>query len=1175
MAESAIPEDILATVQGFKYGFTEFQKRLKKKQNRIREHGLHGYQYEYRLPSENAMIASISQIGQIDVQAFRKFENPPLIIPEISISASNGKDHPFNNGNDRNENNANYGQDSSNNNNDPSTGTQLGTNGLPIGMTALPCASPRDTTRPIDVDQDNYGASSKNINYNDNCSSNYNNYSIGNSSRHNSSTFGNNEPHFFGNHEVIDVDTAIMNFPEEVFRNEGGYGGGNNNGSASYRGGESSNSAYNVNDNNSSSNYHNHDDGGYINSSRGPEKSLDSMFGSYVNQPLTELQNKRNDHLTRYDDYSASATKRNNRIEVNDENIKDPQLEMKRVFGHTEFREGQRDCIEAALNGRDVFCLMPTGGGKSMVYQLPAWCCPGLAVVFSPLVSLIQDQVDAMNAVGVRAAYFCASQGAQEVRDIMSELFHYPTNEQHSIHVGSKVKHVKLLYLTPERYSKSQQLKSLLNSLLSKGLLSRFIIDEAHCMSQWGHDFRPDYLSLQSLKTEFPSVPIMALTATANKTVMADSIRTMKMRNPFKFTMSFNRPNLRYTVTKKGTPKAVITAIASFISDRKDQTGIIYCLSTKDCENVSNALKEEIPSMKNKITFYHAKLTPDSERERRQREWSMGKCKVIVATIAFGMGINKPDVRYVIHHSLPKSLDGFSQESGRAGRDGHISESMIYYSFKDAQKLRSMIYKSSDERGRSSANTENTKRSLDHLSKCIHFCDNEVDCRRKLLLNYFGEDFDTSLCQGTCDNCRSGNHYIEEDVTEDALKIINFMQGVQDNLTLNKLTQIFTGSKAKDVAKYSGYGSTLSTHKKNIERLLQLMIMEDVLEQRPVETAAGFSADYVYIGVQAAHLNAIDLFTHKPKKLVMNVKSDHGKPKDSGTSHAKSSGTSSSNVVIDIDNEDFTSMTTSTSRSAVVRSKSQKKSKARREVEYLDEDEDDEEFPMEMSTNGKRVRALPESLPVARTYSNSNYDRYNANSSYGGSNNNNNNNNTLDLVSTGINNADGWIEQFGHRSGSGVNSKQTRPVPKNNGGALDVRSSRPIGDVEAQWRTEYEQREEEYQKVPMHPGIYELRKWLSKFRLKRWGATYYHYLTNDMLTDLCNRIPQNAKEFLLVRDSSEAKLLEWGDEVLATLHRYFELNNLLHLFPKFKRPDTSVFNNEIWKDPTDGEEDDD
>ena len=351
-------------------------------------------------------------------------------------------------------------------------------------------------------------------------------------------------------------------------------------------------------------------------------------------------------------------------------NVKDMYTENSRKFGHRSFRPGQKDVIEQALNGRDVFVLMPTGGGKSLCYQLPAWCCPGLAVVISPLLSLVQDQVQSLTKLGIQSVFLNSTQDYQsEQVDITHRL------KETTAHGG-----VKLLYLTPEKLRHSNLLQSILKRLYNKNLISRFVIDEAHCLSDWGHDFRPDYNNLSILRQQFPNVPLMALTATANEKVVEDAIRSLGMRNEYRYRSSFNRPNLHYEVRKKDGK--LLDEIADYIANKPRDSGVIYCLSRKDCEQVAEKLQEKLRGKccgNIRVSFYHAELDSD-ERARRHHAWSNGTISVLCATVAFGMGIDKPgkaecavvcslfwvysefvilffiDVRYVIHYSMPKSI---------------------------------------------------------------------------------------------------------------------------------------------------------------------------------------------------------------------------------------------------------------------------------------------------------------------------------------------------------------------------------------------------------------------------------------------------------------------------------------------------------------------------------------
>lgn len=636
-----------------------------------------------------------------------------------------------------------------------------------------------------------------------------------------------------------------------------------------------------------------------------------------------------NNGVQAFDNYQQSTSSYNNNYNYNSfssaklttdiKSIRNPRVEVQKRFGHREFRTGQWDCIEAALQGRDVFCLMPTGGGKSMVYQLPAWCCLGISVVFSPLISLIQDQVDALNAMGIRAV--CLSQSAtgqdyesSEGRMLLQELRSYHNNstktfanlspsEQARIQKEDEQR-IKMLYVTPEKFSRSPAIRSLLQQLMHHQLLSRFVLDEAHCLSQWGHDFRPDYLRLAEIRQLCPSVPIMALTATANQSVVQDIVKILQMEQPFVHTQSFNRPNLTYKVLQKKGEKSTLEEIANYIVSHIQWTGIIYCLSRRDCEVLVDDLTNLKPQLRGKISFYHADLN-QHEKESRQRLWFKGDIRVLCATIAFGMGINKPDVRYVLHLHMPKSLTNYYQESGRAGRDGLAAECILYYSYKDKSRVLSMLDKSQ-------ASFDGQQRQLTSLLKCLDFCLDEVTCRRQLILSYFGETFDSTLCKNTCDTCQAMSvlrqnftinglpmsRLIEtHDITHIGTLAVHLVMttstqnennapgGRYNNsynnnrnklpkLTAAKLAKLLSGSKGKEVNQYI---SSLNSLKENLQQQFRdqdihnihtqygkeamevichrLLIDGFLKEEHIVNNVQGnYGADYLILGSRAREL---------------------------------------------------------------------------------------------------------------------------------------------------------------------------------------------------------------------------------------------------------------------------------------------------------------------------------
>lgn len=388
---------------------------------------------------------------------------------------------------------------------------------------------------------------------------------------------------------------------------------------------------------------------------------------------------------------------------------------LKKYFGYDEFRPLQKEIIERVLAREDCVVLMPTGGGKSLCFQLPTLLSEGLTVVVSPLISLMKDQVDALTANGINAAFINSSLTAAAIETIIGQI---------------RAGEVKIVYIAPERLG-MPEFEAVLHSLP----ISLFAIDEAHCISEWGHDFRPEYRNLNKLRTKFPNVPIIALTATATEKVRADIVKQLALPRPNIFVSSFNRQNLSYEVLpKKDSFKTILSLLAAY----PNESTIIYCFSRKDTESIAGKLNQRGYN----AGVYHAGLTADKRRDNQER-FIRDDIHIMVATIAFGMGIDKPDVRLVVHHSLPKSVEGYYQETGRAGRDGLPARCVLFFSLADKFKHEFFIGRISDE---------NEKKQVQENLNHVLSYGNLSSCRRKFLLRYFNEDYQETSC-GNCDRC--------------------------------------------------------------------------------------------------------------------------------------------------------------------------------------------------------------------------------------------------------------------------------------------------------------------------------------------------------------------------------------------------------------------------------------
>jgi ATP-dependent DNA helicase RecQ len=443
---------------------------------------------------------------------------------------------------------------------------------------------------------------------------------------------------------------------------------------------------------------------------------------------------------------------------VTQESSNNAQQILLDVFGYTSFREGQEQIINQLCAGNDALVVMPTGGGKSICFQIPALMRPGICFVISPLISLMKDQVDTLRACGVAAAYLNSSLSYAQQNQVLNEM-----------HSGQ----LKIVYIAPERLLRPDFIERLHNLPVCL-----FAIDEAHCISQWGHDFRPEYALLGELKQSFPAVPLVALTATADHATQQDILARLRLHNPLVAIHSFDRPNIEYLLIEKYRP---LIQLFNYLGEHKNESGIIYCTSRRRTEELS----EKLIAKGLKARCYHAGLALE-ERQQVQDLFIKDEVDIVVATVAFGMGIDKPNVRFVVHYEIPKNIESYYQETGRAGRDGLPAQAMLFYDPADSARVRALLEKNDNE--------EQLRIDLHKLNTMIAFAEAQT-CRRQVLLNYFGE-YSHKPC-GNCDICLDPPK--SYDATEDAQKLLSCVYRTGQQFGMGYIVEVLRGAQTARV----------------------------------------------------------------------------------------------------------------------------------------------------------------------------------------------------------------------------------------------------------------------------------------------------------------------------------------------------------------------------------------
>ncbi|XP_069867740.1 ATP-dependent DNA helicase Q1 isoform X2 [Dipodomys merriami] len=509
---------------------------------------------------------------------------------------------------------------------------------------------------------------------------------------------------------------------------------------------------------------------------------------------------------------------------------------LKNVFKLPKFRPLQLETINVTMAGKEIFLLMPTGGGKSLCYQLPALCSEGFTLVICPLISLMEDQLMVLKQLGVSAAMLNASSSKEHVKWVHAEMV-------------NKNSELKLIYVTPEKIAKSKMFMSRLEKAYEAKRFARIAVDEVHCCSQWGHDFRPDYKALGILKRQFPNTSLMGLTATATQHVLKDVQKILCVQNCMTFTASFNRPNLYYEVRQKpSNAEDFIEDIVKLINGRyKGQSGIVYCFSQKDSEQVTGSLQR----LGVRAGAYHANMEGEDKTKVHTR-WATNDLQVVVATVAFGMGIDKPDVRFVIHHSMSKSMENYYQESGRAGRDDQRADCILYYGFGDIFRISSMVV------------MENVGQQK--LYEMVSYCHNISMCRRVCIAQHFDEVWNSDACDKMCDNCCKDAAVEEKNVAghcRELVQILRQAEGLGEKLTPLKLLDSWLG---KGPAKLRVAGVLApALPREELEKIIAHLLLQQYLREDYSFTAYA-TISYLKVGPKA------NLLSSKTHVIAMQVK---------------------------------------------------------------------------------------------------------------------------------------------------------------------------------------------------------------------------------------------------------------------------------------------------------------